>query len=135
MVKPKNSTIKNSGDKVGRNDPCPCGSGKKYKHCNCSKIDRHKDRALKLEGMLQCLYLIVQGKRHIINGMDGKAMAVRKADIDRLPTDWAVKMKVSPCTIPDENGDMQEAFLISVDSDGDESIIIQPDRSIFVPTG
>jgi SEC-C motif domain protein len=22
--------------KVGRNDPCPCGSGKKYKHC-CGK--------------------------------------------------------------------------------------------------
>ncbi len=22
-----------SGPKVGRNDPCPCGSGKKYKHC------------------------------------------------------------------------------------------------------
>lgn len=22
-----------SGKKVGRNDPCPCGSGKKYKHC------------------------------------------------------------------------------------------------------
>ena len=20
-------------DKVGRNDPCPCGSGKKYKNC------------------------------------------------------------------------------------------------------
>lgn len=25
-----------SGDKVGRNDPCPCGSGKKYKKC-CGK--------------------------------------------------------------------------------------------------
>jgi preprotein translocase subunit SecA len=25
-----------SGRKVGRNDPCPCGSGKKYKHC-CGK--------------------------------------------------------------------------------------------------
>jgi len=25
-----------SGPKVGRNDPCPCGSGKKYKHC-CGK--------------------------------------------------------------------------------------------------
>ena len=24
------------GQKVGRNDPCPCGSGKKYKHC-CGK--------------------------------------------------------------------------------------------------
>jgi preprotein translocase subunit SecA len=22
-----------TGPKVGRNDPCPCGSGKKYKHC------------------------------------------------------------------------------------------------------
>ena len=21
-------------EKVGRNDPCPCGSGKKYKHCH-----------------------------------------------------------------------------------------------------
>jgi preprotein translocase subunit SecA len=24
---------KRSGPKVGRNDPCPCGSGKKYKQC------------------------------------------------------------------------------------------------------
>ena len=24
--------------KVGRNDPCPCGSGKKYKQC-CGKND------------------------------------------------------------------------------------------------
>jgi preprotein translocase subunit SecA len=22
-----------TGEKVGRNDPCPCGSGKKYKKC------------------------------------------------------------------------------------------------------
>ncbi|MBI3788685.1 MAG: SEC-C domain-containing protein, partial [Ignavibacteriales bacterium] len=22
------------GEKVGRNDPCPCGSGKKYKNCH-----------------------------------------------------------------------------------------------------
>ncbi|MFC2004220.1 preprotein translocase subunit SecA [Chloroflexota bacterium] len=25
--------VRASGKKVGRNDPCPCGSGKKYKHC------------------------------------------------------------------------------------------------------
>jgi preprotein translocase subunit SecA len=25
------------GPKVGRNDPCPCGSGKKYKQC-CGKL-------------------------------------------------------------------------------------------------
>ena len=23
-----------SGEKIGRNDPCPCGSGKKYKKCH-----------------------------------------------------------------------------------------------------
>jgi preprotein translocase subunit SecA len=27
-------TIRNREDKVGRNDPCPCGSGKKYKKCH-----------------------------------------------------------------------------------------------------
>jgi preprotein translocase subunit SecA len=27
------ATVKREGKKVGRNDPCPCGSGKKYKHC------------------------------------------------------------------------------------------------------
>jgi preprotein translocase subunit SecA len=26
--------LKREGVKVGRNDPCPCGSGKKYKHCH-----------------------------------------------------------------------------------------------------
>ena len=26
-------TIRNDGPKIGRNDPCPCGSGKKYKNC------------------------------------------------------------------------------------------------------
>jgi uncharacterized protein YecA (UPF0149 family) len=30
------SQIVVKGDKVGRNDPCPCGSGKKYKKC-CGK--------------------------------------------------------------------------------------------------
>lgn len=29
----KESTTIRVGKKIGRNDPCPCGSGKKYKHC------------------------------------------------------------------------------------------------------
>ncbi len=28
------TTIVRESPKVGRNDPCPCGSGKKYKHCH-----------------------------------------------------------------------------------------------------
>ncbi|MCQ2547237.1 MAG: preprotein translocase subunit SecA [Clostridia bacterium] len=32
----KQETVRRDQPKVGRNDPCPCGSGKKYKHC-CGK--------------------------------------------------------------------------------------------------
>jgi len=31
---PQQQQVKRTGDKVGRNDPCPCGSGKKYKKCH-----------------------------------------------------------------------------------------------------
>ncbi len=30
-------TVRRTAPKVGRNDPCPCGSGKKYKHC-CGRV-------------------------------------------------------------------------------------------------
>ena len=29
----KKKPVRNAAKKVGRNDPCPCGSGKKYKKC------------------------------------------------------------------------------------------------------
>ncbi|MDR2159929.1 MAG: preprotein translocase subunit SecA, partial [Treponema sp.] len=32
--RPEGVTVVRSHPKVGRNDPCPCGSGKKYKHCH-----------------------------------------------------------------------------------------------------
>jgi len=28
------------GKKIGRNDPCPCGSGKKYKFCCMNKLEK-----------------------------------------------------------------------------------------------
>ncbi|MGO9266065.1 MAG: preprotein translocase subunit SecA [Candidatus Binataceae bacterium] len=33
-IAPAQSTPRRDGEKVGRNDPCPCGSGKKYKRCH-----------------------------------------------------------------------------------------------------
>ena len=33
-VEEKQQPVKREGKKVGRNDPCPCGSGKKYKKCH-----------------------------------------------------------------------------------------------------
>ncbi len=29
----QSQTVRHTGPKIGRNDPCPCGSGKKYKKC------------------------------------------------------------------------------------------------------
>ncbi len=31
---PATATVVRQGKKIGRNDPCPCGSGKKYKYCH-----------------------------------------------------------------------------------------------------
>ncbi len=33
-------------EKVGRNDPCPCGSGKKYKNCH-QKAEEHSSSSKK----------------------------------------------------------------------------------------
>ena len=35
--KPKKKPVRRAAPKVGRNEPCPCGSGKKYKHCCANK--------------------------------------------------------------------------------------------------
>jgi preprotein translocase subunit SecA len=35
--KEKVKTIRRASPKIGRNDPCPCGSGKKYKKCCMSR--------------------------------------------------------------------------------------------------
>jgi preprotein translocase subunit SecA len=35
----KQKTVRRDQPKVGRNDPCPCGSGKKYKKCHGREED------------------------------------------------------------------------------------------------
>ncbi len=39
----KQQTVRKSvGQDIGRNDPCPCGSGKKYKHCGLKNTPEHQ---------------------------------------------------------------------------------------------
>jgi len=38
LIPQKVETVRRSEPKVGRNDPCPCGSGKKYKKCHGAEI-------------------------------------------------------------------------------------------------
>ena len=39
--------------KVGRNDPCPCGSGKKYKDCCLPKGEKYLLKLYKKQGKLE----------------------------------------------------------------------------------
>ena len=39
MPRPKPAPIRRQVAKVGRNEPCPCGSGKKYRNC-CGRAQR-----------------------------------------------------------------------------------------------
>jgi preprotein translocase subunit SecA len=45
QVSSERKVVRNdSGEKIGRNDPCPCGSGKKYKKCGELNTEEHKKR-------------------------------------------------------------------------------------------
>ncbi|HJP33256.1 MAG TPA: SEC-C metal-binding domain-containing protein [Candidatus Latescibacteria bacterium] len=35
----RGATVRKAGGETGRNDPCPCGSGKKYKKCCMSMLE------------------------------------------------------------------------------------------------
>lgn len=35
------AAAEDSERRIGRNEPCPCGSGKKYKHCHGSRAAHH----------------------------------------------------------------------------------------------
>ncbi len=57
-----------SESKSGRNDPCPCGSGKKYKQCCLGKVEERRRRGgagwslgILLVGMVGAV-LLWQGK-------------------------------------------------------------------------
>ena len=59
VVPRKTKTIIRKYDKkIGRNDPCPCGSGKKYKNCclNNKDADYNSTRELTAQEMSQIRY-------------------------------------------------------------------------------
>ena len=39
---PERRPVRRTGPKIGRNDPCPCGSGKKFKQC-CGRDTQASD--------------------------------------------------------------------------------------------
>ncbi|MFM1802215.1 MAG: hypothetical protein RJA81_1567 [Planctomycetota bacterium] len=42
-VEARKEPVRRAGKKVGRNDPCPCGSGKKYKSCHMRQMENQEN--------------------------------------------------------------------------------------------
>ena len=56
---------------IGRNDPCPCGSGKKYKQCCQNKEILSDSQNLRLQEEIPALFS--QAAKHINNNEDSLA--------------------------------------------------------------
>jgi len=94
---------KNKKTKIGRNDPCPCGSGKKYKKC-CLK----KTKAPKIES-LKSFYF----KQHNIR-LKGKKdiQGIRKAGCLVIATLDLVESAIEPGMTTDEINTIVHEFTI-----------------------
>ena len=66
--------------KIGRNDPCPCGSGKKYKKC-C--LPRHEEAAMFLSGNDLQTGTLLDGYQILFKSVAFFGQALRDADDNR----------------------------------------------------
>lgn len=64
MPRKTRTIIREYNKKIGRNDPCPCGSGKKYKHC-CMNEEKYNNR---IELTSEQMYKVKQSSAKI-NGI------------------------------------------------------------------
>ena len=55
-------------DKIGRNDPCPCGSGLKYKSCHLGKVDEVPPEVARHNRKVPALLAIVGLVAAIVTG-------------------------------------------------------------------
>jgi len=75
--------------KVGRNDPCPCGSGKKYKHC-CLHSEKTKEDAIEIPfvdpSSLRMHYLAQNMEGDFSNTYQRPAYDIEAEVFSRLPS-------------------------------------------------
>jgi hypothetical protein len=78
--------------KIGRNDPCPCGSGKKFKQCHLGRQDelvfnRQSDFTLEMSKRITSLQEVYYGRsKEIIEALElqkltGSAMGIKCIDL------------------------------------------------------
>jgi hypothetical protein len=74
--------------KIGRNDPCPCGSGKKYKHC-CMRKDRQRRRA----GASSSTVRLGESRTSPIQEQLAQIRSMGQAIMDQVPSDQAQELQ------------------------------------------
>lgn len=105
----------------GRNDPCPCASGKKYKKC-CLKKKQFIDSKVDLSTMLKLLYCFV-------NGLKGRSVIITKRTVDEYcKGKWQERMNIQTELFKDI-----ECYRVSVTPDEPDPKIITPQSNIILP--
>ncbi len=80
--------------KIGRNEPCPCGSGKKFKHCHLGKedeiaLDGMGEISVEMSARITSLPQVYYGRsKEIIDALDireltGSDMGIRLIDLKK----------------------------------------------------
>ena len=84
-LQPGNSggTVQRAVSRIGRNDPCPCGSGKKYKHCCYDKDRERLQQSSEVAGLTRA-ELASDPERHLT-----QARLEKKAAADLIAMDVA----------------------------------------------
>lgn len=80
--------LQRASEKVGRNQPCPCGSGKKYKHCHERLDAARNDDASEVAGLTRA-ELRRQEEPHLTAGRldELRAHELARLDPTRIPRD------------------------------------------------
>jgi len=85
--------------KVGRNDPCPCGSGKKHKHCCAARAQR---RAETLDSLAKgLLYILAPLAAVIAAAVLFSTLRDAPVGDDGLPRVWSAQHGHWHAVLPD----------------------------------
>ena len=110
--------------KVGRNEPCPCGSGKKFKKCCISKNDSVKINEFKAR------YRFESGSYGDVGVFMPSIACLKQVQIDKWTYHFVL---VKPETIypveylavAESEKDLEDAFNVKMDSDSDEVLAVE----------
>lgn len=85
-------------DKIGRNDPCPCGSGKKYKKCCLSKDKEQKKESMQSTKRLSVTPRFAGRDNYIFNSKEDIIESIRAEGYEPVATEETYDIDDEPVT-------------------------------------